>query len=124
MIQLYKMAFRDLGRNTRRSFFSSLALAIGLAVLMLMAAVIQGEYRDSMETSIRLASGHLQVRAASYNENKTSLAWEDLIENPDQIAAQVSSLQPVKFATPRLFASGIVAAGSQSKGVRDRKSVV
>ena len=46
MIQLFKMAFRDLGRNRRRSFFSALALAIGLALLLLMAAVVDGEMRS------------------------------------------------------------------------------
>jgi len=118
MIQLYKMAIRELGRNRRRSFFSSLALAIGLALLLLMAAVIAGELRQSMDSSIKLQSGHLQVRAKTYDENKTSLAWEDLIENPDQVAAQVASLAPVQVATPRLYASGIVATGDNSLGVR------
>jgi ABC-type lipoprotein release transport system permease subunit len=118
MIQLYKMAFRELGRNRRRAFFSALALAIGVALLLLMASVIAGELRQSMDTSIRLQSGHLQVRAKTYDENKSSLAWEDLVENPDQVAAQVASLAPVAVATPRLYASGIVATGDNSLGVR------
>jgi putative ABC transport system permease protein len=118
MIQMLKMAFRDLGRNRRRSFFSSLALGLGLAVLLLMAAFINGEMNGAMDSTIRLQSGHLQVRAQSYDEVKTSLKWEDLIENPDQIVAQITSLAPVQVATPRLIASGIVSAGNQSTGVR------
>ena len=118
MIQLIKMAYRDLGRNRRRSFFSSLALGMGLALLLLMAAVVDGEMRGAMESTIRLQSGHLQVEANSYDENRTSLAWEDLIEDPDQVAAKIATLAPVKVATPRLFASGIVAAGDESVGVR------
>ena len=62
MIQLYKMAFRDLGRNRRRSFFSALALAMGLALLLLIASVVNGEMRGALESSIKLNSGHLQVR--------------------------------------------------------------
>ena len=118
MIQLLKMAFRDLGRNRRRSFFSSLALGLGLAVLLLMAAFINGEMNGAMDSTIRLQSGHLQVRAQSYDEGKTSLKWEDLVENPDQVVAQIASLAPVKVATPRLFASGIASVGDQSTGVR------
>lgn len=117
MIQLFKMAFRDLGRNRRRSFFSALALGIGLALLLLIAAVVQGELRSSMELSIQLQSGHVQVRAASYNAEKTSLAHEDLVSNPDQVAAQIAALAPVKVATPRLFASGILTAGEDTAGV-------
>ena len=118
MIQLFKMAWRNLGRNRRRSFFSALALGIGLALLLLMAAVVAGEMRDAMESSINLQSGHLQVRAKSYDEGKTSLAWEDLIENPGEIAAQIATFRAVRVATPRLFANGIVAAGDESVGVR------
>ena len=33
MTQRLKIAIRDLGRNRRRSFFSALALAIGLGLL-------------------------------------------------------------------------------------------
>ena len=43
MLQLFKMSFRDLGRNRRRSFFSALAVSVGLAILMLMASVVNGE---------------------------------------------------------------------------------
>ena len=118
MIQIFKMAFRELGRNRRRSFFSALALAIVLALLLLMAGVIAGELRQSMDASIKLQSGHLQVRAKTYDENKTSLAWEDLVDNPSQAVAQIASLALVKVATPRLYASGIVATGDNSLGVR------
>jgi ABC-type lipoprotein release transport system permease subunit len=112
------MAFRDLGRNRRRSFFSSLALAMGLALLLLLASFIQGEMGSAIDATIRLQSGHLQVRAKSYDESKTSLKWDDLVENPDQVSAQIASLPPVKVATPRLFASGIAAVRDQSAGVR------
>lgn len=117
-MQVLKMALRDLGRNRRRSFFSALALAIGLALLLLIAAVIEGEMRSSMDMSIRLQTGHLQIRAATYDEDKTSLAWDDLLNTPAQLAAQITTLDPVVAATPRLYASGIVVAGPQSTGVR------
>jgi ABC-type lipoprotein release transport system permease subunit len=118
MLQLFKMAFRDLGRNRRRSFFSALAVGMGLALLMLMASVINGEMGGAIEQAIRLQSGHIQVRAATYDENKSSLKWEDLIENPDQIASKIAALDQVKVATPRLYASGFIATGDESTGVR------
>ncbi|MCX7683346.1 MAG: ABC transporter permease [Anaerolineae bacterium] len=118
MIQLYKMAWRNLGRNRRRTFFSMLALACGVALLLFMAAFVAGEMRDSLQSAIRLHSGHLQVWAASYDEDRTSLAWEDLLENPDALAAQIAARPEVRVATPRLYATGIVVAGATSTGVR------
>ncbi len=118
MIPLLKMAFRNLGRNRRRSLLSALAVSMGVGLLLLMASVISGEMRDTLQNSMKLHSGHLQIRAATYDEEKVSLAWDDLVENPEQIIAQLKSLPQVKDATPRLFASGIVAAGEESKGVQ------
>ncbi|MDR3565413.1 MAG: FtsX-like permease family protein, partial [Negativicutes bacterium] len=54
----------------------------------------------------------------TYDESKTSLAFEDLVANPNQIALQVAALAPVQVATPRLYASGIVQTGDNSVGVR------
>jgi ABC-type lipoprotein release transport system permease subunit len=118
MLQLIKLAYRDLGRNRRRSFFSSLALGMGVALLLLMAAVIAGEMRGAMDATIRLESGDLQMEADSYDRDKTSLAWSDLIQNPDQVASQIASLPEVVVATPRLFATGVATSGDQSLGVR------
>lgn len=118
MLQIFKMAFRDLGRNRRRTFFSALAVAIGLALLMLMASVINGEMGNAIQSSILLQSGHIQVRSFSFDENKSSLKWEDLVANPDEIAAKVAAFPQVKAATPRLFASGFLSTGDESTGVK------
>ncbi|MFT3890887.1 MAG: ABC transporter permease [Anaerolineales bacterium] len=118
MIQILKMAYRDLGRNKRRSFFSALAVAVGLALLIMMSSVIQGEFGSALESAIHLQSGHLQVRASSYDENKSSLKWEDLVENPDQIASDIARNGDVEAATPRLFASGFLSTGDESSGVK------
>ena len=118
MIQLFKMAWRNLGRNRRRSFFSALALGIGLMLILFLAAFIQGEMSASIDSTIRLLSGHLQVRANSYDEVKTSLKWADLVENPQMLADQIATLAPVKAASPRLYATGILAVGEETAGVR------
>lgn len=118
MIQLIRMAIRDLGRNRRRTFFSALALGMGLALLILIASVYRGEMRDSLNTSIKLQTGHLQLWANGYDETKSSLSWKNLIENPEQVATQIARLSQVKTATPRLYASGIIGTGDQTAGVR------
>ncbi|MBN2117766.1 MAG: ABC transporter permease [Anaerolineales bacterium] len=118
MNQLLKMAFRDLGRNKRRSILSALAVSLGTTLLIFMAGVLRGEFRGALQNSIRLQTGHLQVRAASYDENKVSLAWEDLIANPAQIQDRLKALPQVVDATPRLVASGILTLGDHSRGLQ------
>jgi ABC-type lipoprotein release transport system permease subunit len=118
MFQAFKLAYRNVGRNKTRSLLSALAVGVGMALLLLMASVLEGEMQGALQNTIRLQSGHLQVRPASYEEGKISLKWEDLIENPDQVAAQIKSLPQVTVATPRLIASTILTVGDESKGVQ------
>jgi ABC-type lipoprotein release transport system permease subunit len=118
MTQLFKMAIRNLARNRRRSILSAMAVAMGLALLLLMASFVTGEMRGTLENTIRLQTGHLQIRAASYDENKVSLDWKDLVADPSSIVAQLRALPQVRVATPRLFATGIVTIGDQSRGVQ------
>lgn len=112
------MAFRDLGRNKRRSLLSSLAVSAGMSLLLLMASVVAGEMRGALENTIQLQSGHLQIRNVNYDENKSSMKWEDLIANPQQMIEQLKSIPQIVAATPRLFASGIITLGEDSRGVQ------
>lgn len=118
MMNYFKLAYRNLGRHRRRSILSGLALAMGTALLMFIAAFFQGEMRSAMESTLRLNSGHIQVRDADYDPDKLSVAWEYLIENPQQVAGQIEALDQVDVATPRLFASGIITSQNDSVGVQ------
>src|SRR5436190_14666011 len=118
MIQAFKLAYRNIWRNKTRSLLSALAVGIGMALLLLMVSVLDGEMTGALNNTIRLQSGHLQIRPASYDENKISLKWEDLIADPDQVAAKVKSLPQVTVASPRLTASAILSVSDESRGVQ------
>jgi ABC-type lipoprotein release transport system permease subunit len=118
MIQAFKLAFRNLGRNRSRSLLSALAVSIGMALLLLMVSVLEGEMTGALQNTIRLQSGHLQIRPASYEENKISLKWEDLIADPEQLVGKIKSVPQVIVATPRLSASAILTVSDESKGVQ------
>lgn len=118
IIQLFKLAFRNVGRNKIRSLLSALAVSGGMALLLLMVSVLEGEMRGALKNTIRLQSGHLQIRPVSYEEGQTSLKWEDLIANPNAVIEQLKSLPQVTSATPRLFANGILTLRDESKGIQ------
>ena len=118
MTQLFKLAYRNIGRNKTRSLLSALAVAGGMALLLLMVSVMEGEMRGALTNTIRLQSGHLQIRPISYEEGKISLKWDDLIADPEAVAQTIKTLPEVITATPRLIASGILSLSDESKGVQ------
>ncbi len=116
--KLWVIAWRDLGRNRRRSFFSLLAVGLGLALLIVMDGFIAGMMEDSLQNSIQLETGHLQLRAESYENEKISLQWKDLLDDPGSLVAQASAMSQVKAAAPVLWASGILNTREDSVGLR------
>jgi ABC-type lipoprotein release transport system permease subunit len=116
--KLWTIAYRDLGRNRRRSMLTLLAVALGLALLMVMNGFIAGVMDDSLQNSIRLRTGHVQLRAASYEEETLSLQAKDLLADPDALAARASALPEVKAAAPVVWASGILDTLNDSAGLQ------
>jgi ABC-type lipoprotein release transport system permease subunit len=118
MFKLWRIAVRDLGRNKRRSALTLAAVALGLGLLVVTSGLYAGAIQGSIENNIRVRTGHVQVREESYDEDKVSLKWEDLLDDPQGLTAQAQGLSEVRAATPVLWASGILATREESVGVR------
>lgn len=114
--KFWVMAYRDLGRNRRRSIFTLIAVALGLALIIVLNGFISGVLESSLQNNIRLNTGHLQMRAAAYDEEKLDLL--ELIDNPQAIAAQVQEMAEVETATPVLWTSGVLSTIQESTGLR------
>ena len=118
MNYILKMSLRNLARNKRRSALSAIAIAIGTALLLFMSATIRGEMRGALDLTINLRTGHLQIHAKDYKDENMSLKRVDMIEAPIDISSQIEQLDQVKAASPRLYASGVVAFKNETIGVQ------
>jgi len=116
--KLWMIAYRDLARNRRRTLFTMLAVALGLALLITLNGYISGVMEDGLQNSIRLQTGHVQVRAATYPDGKHSVQWKDLIERPEEIAAQAMTMPEVRAAAPILWLDAVLSTGNESIGLQ------
>ncbi len=105
---LSAIAYRDLGRNRRRTALTVLAVALGLAILMMLNGLIAGVMADALANSIRLRTGHVQLRAASYDESTWSLAAADLVGDLDEHVSRAMARPEVETATPVLWAAALL----------------
>ncbi len=118
MFTLWRIAIRDLGRNKRRSALTLIAVMMGLALVITLHGFEMGAIQGSIQNNIRVQTGHVQVRGESYDEDKVSLKWEYLLEEPLALAAQAQMLAEVRAAAPVLWAGGILGTVEDSVGVR------
>jgi len=115
--KLWVIAYRDLGRNRRRTGLTLLAVTLGLAVLIMMSGFIAGIFDSMISFSILLQSGHVQIRSESYKMEKPSLKWQDLLENSDELLAGAAGTDGVTAVAPVLWASGFVNTSDELVGV-------
>jgi len=116
--KFWVMAYRDLVRNKRRTIITFVAIALGLTLVIFMNGLITGMMNNMLKDTIRLESGHLQLRADSYEVVKTSLLWQDLLNNSDEIAAKAEAMPEVQAVSPILWAGGLLGTASESTNVR------
>ncbi len=116
--KFWVMAYRDLLRNRRRTVITFVAIVLGLTLVIFMNGLITGMLDGMLRDTIRLETGHIQIRAESYEVVKTSLLWRDLINNADELAARAAAMPEVEAVSPILWASGVLGTASESTSVR------
>jgi ABC-type lipoprotein release transport system permease subunit len=116
--KLWVIAFRDLGRNRRRTGLTMLQVLLGMSVLIIMSAFVAGIYDSMISFSILLEGGHVQIRSESYEVEKLPLAWKDLMEYSDEMLLDVAGMEGVTAVAPVLWASGFVNTADELVGVK------
>ncbi len=115
--KIWVIAYRDLGRNRRRSGLTILAVTLGLTLLVLMSGLIAGIFDSMIANSILLNSGHVQVRAEDYVMERPSLKWGDLLDNSAELLGSVAGIAGVETAAPVLWAGGFINTADDLIGV-------
>ena len=72
--QAFKMAFKSIASKKTRSFLTMLGIIIGVASVVIMVSVVQGQNQKSMEYFEKMGTNKINVRAYSFSDmnNETS----------------------------------------------------
>ena len=102
--QAFKMAFKSISMKKTRSFLTMLSIIIGVASVVIMVSVVQGQNRQTMEMFEKLGDNKITVQAYGYYDtnNETSqklydycLTMSDLVEGitPDVEINETATVQ-------------------------------
>jgi ABC-type lipoprotein release transport system permease subunit len=116
MLSILRLAWRNVGRNPRRTGVVIAAVAIGMAGTLLSMAIFYGMMFQMVDNAIKTDLGHVQIHAAGYDADpEIGLFLEDKA-NPELRA--LAADPAVKAFTPRIRGEGLVTSPSASVGVR------
>ena len=66
LLQAFKMAFKSISCKKMRSFLTMLGIIIGVASVVIMVSVVQGQNRKNMEFYEKMGDNKISVSAYSY----------------------------------------------------------
>lgn len=112
MLNVLKMAWRNVWRNHRRSGITIAAMTVALIVELLYSGLVAGMIHDMEEDVVGNEMGDVQVFARGY---LTKPSLYEAVENPQEILERLDAAGYA--ATARLYGGGLAASGEASSGV-------
>ena len=109
-----RLAWRNIGRNLRRTGLTVAATVFAVFLVILSVATQHGVHEKMVEDAVRVLGGHVQVSGRDYLEEKT---LEQYIELTPELLATLDATPGVVGAAPRVVGFGLVSKGSATNGV-------
>ena len=107
MKQTFKLAWRNMWRNWRRTAIAVVAIVLGLILLLMMDGFIQGSDQAIFGNAVRLYGGNLQVHAPGYRDKASRLPMLPLAD-PAAVVKAAQALPQVQAVAERINTAGII----------------
>ncbi len=108
MMKYLNMAWRNMWRNWRRTLIASVAIVLGMILLIFMDAIIRGSDQSIYANAVRLYGGNVQVHAPGFRDKSSRLPLLPL-EDADFVVAKVNDKPNVVNVSRRINTGGMVS---------------
>jgi ABC-type lipoprotein release transport system permease subunit len=110
----WKIGWRNLGRNRRRTLITMGGLAFGYLAVVLLVAWMEGLTAEMIDSATSTLTGQLQIHSLEYRPERKIY---DTIGDRDgadvgALVAEVTADPVVDAAAPRVYAGGLVSSGA------------
>ena len=109
MMKYIKLAWRNMWRNWRRTLIASIAIVLGMILLILMDGLIRGSDQAIYGNAVRLYGGNVQVHAPGFRDKAKRLPLIPLTDG-DIVVEKVSEKPNVINASKRITTGGMASS--------------
>ncbi len=108
---LFRLAVRSLARNRRRSLITLLAMALGVALVVVAFGIGEGMRNLLISQAVDSRSGALQVHKKGYLDEQEALPLDLTLPHDDAFVARMARVPGVRAVSGRLAFTGLVTNG-------------
>ena len=114
MKAFFKIAWRNVLRNWRRSLLTLLVIAIGLAGLIFTWSLVDGTAEQMIGNYTDYLTGHVQIQKKGFQKEMSIFL---ALDNPREIIAKISQDPGIKNFTERIAGRAFISLGEKSIGM-------
>ena len=78
-MNVFKLGFRNIGRNRKRTLINASTVAAAVMVIILFDVTREGQWSDVIENYIRLGVGHVKIHKKGYDKESDRLPINNLL---------------------------------------------
>lgn len=111
---IFKMAFRNLLRQRRRSLLTGITMVIGFILFALTVGTLEGSWGTMVEIITRDHTGHAQIHAKGYLDRPS--LYKNFADTPE-LYATLAKEPAVAAVTPRIRSAALAFVGMKTTGI-------
>ncbi|MCU4174783.1 ABC transporter permease [Carboxylicivirga sp. N1Y90] len=112
-MQAFKLAWRNIWRNKRRTLITVASIFFGVILSTLMSSMQDGTYSKMIDNVVSFYSGYIQIHHPDYWESKSI---DDLFVPTDSLQNKLSDNKEVELIVPRMESFALMSYGLSTKG--------
>ncbi len=116
-----RVAWRNLGRNRRRTLLALGAIALGQLTLVFVNCLMAGTYNQMLETITGPLIGHVQIHHPEWRQEH---ALDLYLDDVSELVSRLRALPEVEEVLPRIYAPVLAASGEKSDKPADAEPAV
>ncbi|HOX77461.1 MAG TPA: FtsX-like permease family protein [Bacteroidales bacterium] len=113
MKEYFKIAWRNLWRNKRRTLLTIASVLFALLLALIVRSMHLGTWNKMIESTIKSTTGYIQVHQEGYWEDKT---LDNSFETSSNLEQKYRSHPNVTYIVPKLESFALLSSGNQTKG--------